>query len=107
MALQFDRAELTDHFDKHRGDFAVANELEYEREAERFLVSPGRPTLLECNRTGGDLLRYDTATEEFAVLSSAGIIRTYFKPVPCVVRRVQFCHGEADNRQYFLKACRS
>ena len=93
------------HFYKHRSDFSVLNEAEYELAAERFLLSPLRPSLLECNRSGGDLVRYDSATEEFAVLSDAGVIRTYFKPVPCVTRMVKFCHGEPDNVQYFLKAC--
>ncbi len=107
VALQFDRAELAIHFAKHSGDFSSINALAYEQEAERFLLSPKRPSLLECSRIGGDVVRYDTATEEFAVLSNTGIIRSYYKPVPCVVRRVQFCHGEADNVQYFLKTCES
>jgi pyocin large subunit-like protein len=106
VALRFDRAELAIHFAKHQADFTVTGALAYELEAERFLLSPTRPSLLECKRSGGDLVRYDTATEEFAVLSGAGVIRTYYKPVPCVVRMVQYCHGEPDNVQYFRKTCK-
>jgi pyocin large subunit-like protein len=106
MPLRFDGIELSIHFYKHRADFVVRTERDYELEAERFLLSPMRPTLLECNRTGGDLVRYDTATEEFAVLSNTGLIRTYYKPVPCIVRLVPSCHGEPDNIQYFRKTCK-
>ena len=104
--MRFEHTELAIHFWKHRADFAAVTEAEYERAAARFLRSRKRPNLLECSRIGGDLVRYDTATEEFAVLSSGGITRTYFKPVPCVVRAVRFCHGEPDNVQYFQKACK-
>jgi hypothetical protein len=49
------------------------------------------------------------ATEEFGVLSAAGIIRTYFKPVPCVSLPVHVvksnCHGEPTNVEYFRSEC--
>jgi pyocin large subunit-like protein len=82
--MPFDPLELADHYRKHRADFAVLTASDYEAMAERFLASPPVPTILECTRTLGDVVRYDTITMEYGVRSSAGIIRTYFKPVPCV-----------------------
>jgi pyocin large subunit-like protein len=105
VPLRFDSYERSIHFAKHGADFPVPGEVEYELAAERFLLSPVRSGLLECKRNGGDLLRYDTASEEFAVMSRSGVIRTYYKPVPCVVRAVPFCHGEPDNVHYFRKTC--
>ncbi len=49
-----------------------------------FLSRPFGPGLMQCRRKKGDVLRYDTTTTEFGVLSVTGVIRTYFKPVPCV-----------------------
>lgn len=107
MPLRFEATELLIHFSKHRLDFTATTAADYELLAEQFLLSPMRPTLLECRRRGGDTLRYDTVTEEFAVLSSAGVIRTYYRPVPCVARPIPPCHGERTNADYFRKACAS
>jgi pyocin large subunit-like protein len=85
----------------------VTTQTEYEAEAVRFLTSPSRSGLMECNRTGGDVVKYDTATEEFGVLASDGTIRTYYKPVPCSAAVTVNCHGETDNLAYFRKACQS
>jgi pyocin large subunit-like protein len=102
----FDPSELADHYAKHGADFPVSDDRQYEAQAAQFLVGPRRASLLECFRSGGDLVRYDAATEEFGVLSGNGVIRTYYKPVPCRVRMVPFCHGEVDNIQYFRRTCR-
>ncbi len=102
---RFDPSELADHYAKHGADFPGSDDKRYEELAETFLLGPSRAGLLECKRRGGDFLRYDTATEEFAVLSGSGVIRTYYKPVPCRVMMVPFCHGEVDNIQYFKRTC--
>jgi len=87
----------------------AATDTEYERRAEQFLLAPLRPDLLECKRKRGDIVRYDKVTQEFAVLSAAGVIRTYFKPVPCasLPRGVPKtgCHGMRDNMEYFRTEC--
>lgn len=106
---RFDPAELAIHHAKHGADFMAATDTEYERLAEQFLLTPFRPGLIECKRKRGDIVRYDEITQEFAVLSAVGVIRTYFKPVPCAslprgVPKVG-CHGMRDNLQYFNTEC--
>jgi hypothetical protein len=91
---------LEDHFDSHRSDFDAASEEEYEDLADEFLGGRRRDSTLECKRTrNGDVIRYDTATREFGIVSHDGIIKTYFKPNPAI-------HGEPTNLEYFHKECR-
>jgi len=109
--MPFDPLELADHFKKHRADFTVLTDRDYEAMADHFFASPPAPHVMECIRTRGDVIRYDTITTEYAVRSSAGIIRTYFKPVPCSsiqagAPRVP-CHNFVDNVAYFRYTCTS
>ena len=107
--LRFNSGELAIHYAKHRADFSVTTDVEYELEAERFLLLPPHPDLLEFSRAHGDKVRYHKMTQEFAVLSSAGVIRTYFRPVPCSslppLQPKKNCHGMPDNLQYFTAEC--
>ncbi len=107
--MPFDPLELADHFRKHRADFTVPTDRDYEALAERFLANPAAPYLMECIRRSGDVVRYNTVTTEYAVRSSTGIIRTYFKPVPCSsiaagAPRVP-CQNYVDNLAYFRATC--
>jgi pyocin large subunit-like protein len=107
--MPFDPAELLDHYARHGRDFAAANAKDYERLAEQFMARPSVTHLLECKRTQGDFVRYDTVTMEFAVRTNTGILRTYFKPVPCSsipsgMPRTG-CHKYTDNIEYFKKTC--
>jgi pyocin large subunit-like protein len=107
--MPFDPLELADHYAKHRADFVVFTEKEYEAMADRFMAGPLAPHLMECTRRNLDIIRYDTITTEYAVCTSAGIIRTYFKPVPCASipmggPRVP-CHNYIDNVAYFRVTC--
>ena len=63
----------------------------------------------------GDILRYDSLTEAFGVLDSLGVIRTFFKPIPCATLRGAAliealrsgrCHAYADNLEYFRSECK-
>ena len=106
---RFDAAELQIHYAKHRADFAVSTDKEYERLADAFLSRPLYPDLMQCTRTKGDIVRYDVVTQEYGVLSVSGVIRTYFKPIPCASLAVAAprvnCHGYVDNVQYFSASC--
>lgn len=103
---RFDPNELAIHHAKHRAQFPGLSAIQYQNLADSFLGRPASSELLECKRNKGDVLRYDTVTEEFAVLSSTGIIRTYFKPVPCASLQVKRnCHGEPTNMDYFRVEC--
>jgi len=106
---RFDAAELTIHFARHRADFVAVSETEYEGLANRFLSGTLHSDLLQCTRKQGDIVRYNVATTEFGVLSSRGIIRTYFKAKPCAslppTAPKVGCHGYSDNLQYFKIEC--
>ena len=98
------------HFAKHARDFNVSTVDEYEQLAVNFLTQAVGQNLRECQRTLGDRLRYDVVTSEFGVVSSSGIIRTYFKPKPCASippgkPRIN-CHSHVDNVTYFEFECR-
>jgi hypothetical protein len=75
--------ELQVHYTRHRTDFTVASEKEYERLVDYFLSGTPRRSMMQCKRTQGDIVRYDVTTTEYGVLSATGIIRTYFKAKPC------------------------
>lgn len=106
---RFDAAERAIHFAKHRADFNTLNEIEYENLADGFMSGAVHADLLECVRTRGDVVRYNRATDEFGVLSSSGMIRTYFKAKPCASLPPSApkigCHGFASNLQYFKSEC--
>jgi hypothetical protein len=73
--------------------------VDYETRAGSFLGGPqGLTTLHHVGTLGGDVLRFDTVTEEFGILSARGTIRTYFRPDPMI-------HGLATNLAYFLQEC--
>jgi pyocin large subunit-like protein len=112
--LQFDPDLLSDHFDDHGLDFNATDEFQYEAMARDFLGKPlpGTPvdckacrhcnckawhTIHEC-RKGDDRIRYDTATNEFAMENIGRYIRTYFKPNTSV-------HRFRTNSQYFHDEC--
>jgi len=106
---RFAPGERLIHHAKHKAQFPGLTDIQYEELADVFLRRTPALELLECERKKGDVLRYDTATGEFGVLSATGIIRTYFKPVPCISLPVEIrtnCHGKPTNIDYFNSECR-
>jgi hypothetical protein len=98
------------HWGKHWDDFGCRTVARYEHMADRFLSGPRLPRFFECTRSGGDFIRYDTATNEFAVLALDGMIRTYYKPQKCsslppAVRRIKQCHKHPTHMDYVRWAC--
>jgi pyocin large subunit-like protein len=73
----------------------AVNATTYEQLADMFLEGPRSTTTLEKIRSNGDKLRYDSKTNEFGILSSAGVIKTYFIPDPLV-------HRLPTNYDYFI-----
>jgi pyocin large subunit-like protein len=71
--------KLLEHFQKHGAEFGFQTADEYLQGA-RALTSGGKG-IETITRANGDRLFYNAATNEFGVLSKAGVIRTYFKPV--------------------------
>jgi len=89
-----DDAKLQDHYVRHGNDFGAKNAKQYQYQADKFLTSPRGSNTLEKTRLNGDIVRYNTKTQEFGVISKNGNIRTYYKPNPSV-------HGKPTNLDYF------
>jgi pyocin large subunit-like protein len=69
---------------------------EYVEFALEFSTRPKGTTILEQARLLGEVVRYDTFTQEFSVVSSDGFLKTYFKPDPAR-------HGLPTNMDYYLQ----
>jgi len=102
---------LIQHFGFHRADFGVTTKEDYLARAKAFLETDRatNPAILECIRTDGDIVRFNQNTNEFAVVDSAGIIKTYYKPIPRRLARRGTprikTHGFRTNLDYFNHNC--
>ena len=105
-------AALTLHFTEHGQDFGALDEADYLAQARTFLEAPlpANSAIREGVRaTSGEIVRYDSATEAFAVVQANGTIKTFYKPMPRHLappgtpRRKT--HGFATNLDYFLDTC--
>lgn len=81
------------HFKKHGHEFGFETEEEYVVAAVKFVRSPPVGTLQKVQKDG-DISYYNPKTNEFAVKSKKGKIRTYFMMNP------KF-HGYKSNMEYF------
>lgn len=107
-------AKLHDHFQEHGTDFGSPDADHYEKAAVTFLTSPISGTVQECRRKGGDIVRFDPATDSFGVLGAGSVVRTFYKPIKCSslpapirasARARGRCHGYANNLLYYRAAC--
>lgn len=77
----FKTQELLDsHFEKHAAEFGNITKQQYLKGAQDLVSSKPGGNILTKVRPNGDTIFYNKATNEFAVKTSDGIIRTYFKP---------------------------
>ena len=119
MALQtrgfLNSRQLNYHFTEHGADFGASNASEYEQAADTFLGGSLPSGIHQCTRRRGDVVRYDPQTQTYGVLDNKGVIRTYYKPVPCSslpalvrndVKEAGRCHEHANNFLYFQSECR-
>lgn len=107
--------QLLKHYEQHGQDFGAGGPEEYARMADEFLRGDVTSHVQECARTKGDRARFDPATDAYGVRDGNGVIRTFFKPVPCStvavaeervkLQRAGRCHKHPDNVTYFLKEC--
>ena len=107
-----DQASLTAHFREHGPDFSATDEADYLAKAKAFLERPltAAGTVSEGVRAAsGETVRFDSATDAFAVVQADGTIKTFFKPMPMRLappgtpRRKM--HRFPTNRDYFLDTC--
>ncbi|MBO2531856.1 MAG: hypothetical protein CW342_02990 [Thermoactinomycetaceae bacterium] len=74
---------MDDHYVKHvirQKEFGNISKEEYLRRAQELVTSEPGGDILVKRRSNGDRLFYNQRTNEFAVLTEDGIIRTFFKP---------------------------
>ncbi|MDH6365272.1 pyocin large subunit-like protein [Enterococcus sp. PF1-24] len=72
--------KLAQHFAKHKDEFTeISTEEEYLQMANQLLLSQD-DEILTKPQDDGDTVYFDQRTNEFAVLSDDGVIRTYFIP---------------------------
>jgi len=69
---------LNQHYEKHGIEMGFASAEEYERAASAVINNPD--ALYKTEAEDGDGVYYVEATNEFAILSTDGYIRTYFNP---------------------------
>ena len=97
MPLRFrDGRKLARHFSDHGADFGAANAADYEAKADAFLNCPLSADCEERIRARDNaMIRFNTVTDEFGVVSDDGFLLTYYKPDPAI-------HGEPTNYDYYL-----
>jgi filamentous hemagglutinin len=88
------------HCKDHRVEVHAVDCPDYELRALDFLTKPQTASMHECKRNKGDIVRYDDATNEYAVLAHDGFIRTYMIPKPAF-------HGLPTNLDYYQRECLS
>lgn len=67
------------HFDKHSEALGVKSELEYEEKAKKFASSQSTNNTISFTEKGGDVIKWDTSTDEMLVVNKYGNFITYFK----------------------------
>ncbi len=79
-SISFRNQDLLDsHYNKHANEFGDISKEEYLKRAGNLINSTSDDILTKI-RTNGDIIFYNPNTNEFAVKSADGYIRTYFKP---------------------------
>ncbi len=70
---------LDSHYNKHGSEFGKITKTQYLKGANNVINSKSGEVLIKT-RANGDTIYYNSITNEFAVMSAGGYIRTYFKP---------------------------
>src|SRR5439155_20762500 len=71
---------LTDHFERHGGDFGASSEEEYSQQAQEFLVRSQQERLPTRITPRGVIRVYEPSTNTFGSYNADGTTRTFFKP---------------------------
>lgn len=79
-ACDFAEGELDKHFSTHAGEWTSITKDAYLKRARKLLDSSIGGEILGKTRANGDILRYNTRTNELAIMTSDGRIRTLFRP---------------------------
>jgi hypothetical protein len=72
--------QLTEHFEKHGGEFGSISRAEYLARAQRLRDAPLNANILEAVRRDGVTTRFDRSTGAFIAFDRDRTIRTFFRP---------------------------
>jgi RHS repeat-associated protein len=88
---------LNRHFKNHGLDFGPITKEEYLRKAQSFfqLTPEGLDVFVNTRKSDGALVFYRQSTNEFGVVTTDGVIKTYYKPSTSV-------HSYSTNFNYYL-----
>lgn len=79
LLYNFRRGEyLTEHFEKHGGEFGYKTEQEYLEGANNVITA--KDSLRKLEEEDGDYVFFQESTGSIVFVSKDGYIRTYFKP---------------------------
>jgi filamentous hemagglutinin len=106
------KSRLRSHFYEHRHEFGATSIEDYLAKAKAFLTQDitDNPDILECVRNNGtEIVRFNQRTNEFAVVTATGTIKTYFKPQPARTAPpgtpLRKKHRFHDNLSYYRNEC--
>jgi len=102
------------HFENHGDEFGLTDDGDYQAEARDFLNADRtiHTDIQECVRNkNGDVVRFNATTDQFAVMSVDGTIKSYYKPMPRRLAPSSYSphkarHDYATNQLYFEDTCR-
>ena len=79
-AKKFNEAQLFNHFEKHGAEVEANSMNEYEELALEFANNVDRMTNESFVDINGTTYKYNSITNEFAIINKEGVVITYFKP---------------------------
>lgn len=77
---------LKDHFTKHKKEFGNISQNTYLKRAQSLAGTTGKHVLSK-KRSNGDVIKYNTKTNELLIMSRNDVIRTFFKPKHPMLQR--------------------
>lgn len=77
--LKFAKGELEAHYKKHKREYGNISQSEYLKKAQALAGTTGKHILTK-KRSNGDILKYNTKTNDYLALDKNDRIKTFFKP---------------------------
>lgn len=79
-AKEFNKSTLTDHFNRHGAQMNSPTETSYAAKAVSFANTVDRKNCVSFIDTKGSTYKFNKKTGELAIITSYGMVVTYFKP---------------------------
>lgn len=79
-AKGFNKSTLQDHFNRHGNQVGCPTKESYAANAVHFANTVDRENCVSFVDSRGSTYKFNKKTNEFAIITSKGIVVTYFKP---------------------------